>query len=170
MKLEKIIAISGRPGLYEVITQSRTSIIAVSLTDGKRISSSIHNQLSMLSEIQIYSLYGEVPLIEVFEKILTFENGQKARVKPKAAASDLEAYFFEVFSDYDEERVYPSDIKKIIQWYNILLDKKILTLPQAAETEAEEAVKSEVASETVTDTASEAASETESSEENPTVE
>ena len=140
MNLDKIIAISGRPGLYEMVTQTRNSIIAVSLVDGKRISTGISHQLSVLSEIQIYGLHGEVPLIEIMEKIFTHENGQATRVKPKAGASDLEAYFFDVFSDYDEERVYPSDIKKIIQWYNILLKKNLLVFSEAS---AEEPIEKE---------------------------
>ncbi|MDG1263943.1 MAG: DUF5606 domain-containing protein [Flavobacteriaceae bacterium] len=126
MNLDKIIAISGRPGLYEVQVQTRTGFIAHSLTDGKRITATLRDQVSLLSEINIYGLQAEVPLAEVFQKILTHENGTKCRVKPKAQPSDLEAYFFEVFQDYDEERVYPSDIKKMIKWYNILIDKKLL--------------------------------------------
>ena len=126
MNLDKIIAISGRPGLYEVQVQTRTGFIAHSLTDGKRITATLRDQVSLLSEINIYGLQAEVPLAEVFQKMLTHENGTKCKLKPKAQPSDLEAYFFEVFQDYDEERVYPSDIKKMIKWYNILIDKKLL--------------------------------------------
>ena len=160
MKLDKIISITGRPGLFEMITQTRTSIVAVSLVDGKRISSNISQQISVLSEIQIYGLHGEVPLHEIFDMILTYEKGQPTRVKAKAAATDLEAYFFEIFKDYDEDRVYPSDIKKMIQWYNILLGKKMLEFPK--KTEALEEVDSE------TKTNPTAASET--SEETPSEE
>lgn len=133
MELDKIIAINGRPGLYKMLTQTRTGVVAESLIDGKRVSTSINNRLSVLSEIQIYGLQGETPLSTVFEKMLKYEAGQPCRVKPKAAADALEAYFFEVFDDYDEDRVYPSDIKKIIQWYNILLAKKILTFTAPTE-------------------------------------
>ena len=137
MELDKIIAISGRPGLYEVQVQTRSGFIAHSLTDGKRISASLRDQVSMLSEINIYGLQKEVPLAEVFQKMYAHENGAKCTVKPKAPATDLEAYFFEVFQDYDEERVYPSDIKKIIQWYNILIDKGLLSA-EASEVQEEE--------------------------------
>ena len=65
-------------------------------------------------------------LIEVFEKIFRYESGKIARLIPKSGNKELEAYFFEVFEDYDEDRVYPSHIKKIIQWYNLLLEKGIL--------------------------------------------
>ena len=136
MELDKIISISGRPGLYEVEVQTRTGFIAHSLTDGKRITATLSDQVSLLSEINIYGLQAEVPLAEVFQKMLTHENGTKCKVKPKAKPSDLEAYFFEVFQDYDEERVYPSDIKKMIQWYNILIDKRLLK-PEASEVQEE---------------------------------
>jgi hypothetical protein len=136
MELDKIIAISGRPGLYEVEVQTRTGFIAHSLTDGKRITATLSDQVSLLSEINIYGLQAEVPLAKVFQKMLTHENGTKCKVKPKAQPSDLEAYFFEVFQDYDEERVYPSDIKKMIQWYNILIDKRLLK-PEASEVQEE---------------------------------
>lgn len=127
MELDKIIAISGRPGLFEVKVQTRTGFVAHSLVDGKRITASGRDQVSLLSEINIFGLQTEVPLGEVFQMIFKKEEGQKCSVKPKAPASDLEAYFFEVFQDYDEDRVYPSDIKKIIQWYNILIDNNLLT-------------------------------------------
>ncbi len=134
MELDKIIAISGRPGLFEVKVQTRTGFVAHSLVDGKRITASGRDQVSLLSEINIFGLQTEVPLGEVFQMIFKKEEGQKCSVKPKAPASDLEAYFFEVFQDYDEDRVYPSDIKKIIQWYNILIDNNLLT----ADSETEE--------------------------------
>ena len=114
MELDKIIAISGRPGLFEVQVQTRSGFIAHSLVDGKRISASLRDQVSLLSEINIYGLQAEVPLADVFQNILAHEKGALCSVKSKAPATDLEAYFFEVFQDYDEERVYPSIIKKII--------------------------------------------------------
>nr|AOE08503.1 conserved hypothetical protein [uncultured bacterium] len=123
MDLKKIVAISGRSGLFEIIAQTRGGIVAQSLVDGNRVSSRITQKLSVLGDIQIYSLQGEVPLITVFEKIFKYEKGAPSRIIPKASALELEAYFFEVFDAYDESRVYVSDIKKIIQWYNILLTK-----------------------------------------------
>ena len=136
MQLDKIISIAGRPGLFEVHTQTRTGVVATSLVDGKRINANARNQVSLLSEINIYGLEKEVPLQEVLTMIHTKEQGKPCGVKPKAPADELEAYFFDVFQDYDEERVYPSDIKKIIQWYNILAEKA----PQVFVTEtAEEA-------------------------------
>ena len=123
MQLDQIIAIGGRPGLYEIALQTRTGVVATSLVDGKRINASVRNQVSLLSEINIYGLDKEVPLREIFKRIFEKEEGKTCAVKPKAPADELEAFFFEVFQDYDEDRVYPSDIKKIIQWYNILVEK-----------------------------------------------
>lgn len=120
MSLEKVISISGKPGLYKLITQTRGGFVAESLIDNKRISVSIQNNVSVLSEIAIYTLTEEVPLRKVFEKIKEKENGQSASVKPKDSKDKLEEYFFEVLPDYDEDRVYASDIKKVIQWYNLL--------------------------------------------------
>lgn len=128
MQLDKILAISGRPGLYEMKAETRSGIVAISLVDGKRITSSINNQISILSEIQVYCIGKEIPLAEVLKKLLKKESGNIASIKPKAAAADLKAYFSDLVEHYDEDRVYSSDIKKIIQWYNILVTNKIIIL------------------------------------------
>ncbi|TLP80375.1 DUF5606 domain-containing protein [Maribacter sp. ACAM166] len=125
MGLEKILSVAGKPGLYTLITQTRTGFVAESLLDGKRITVSLRSSVSVLSEIAIYTLEEEVPLREVFQKIQSKENGGKTSISHKDEKIKLEEYFFEVLPDYDEDRVYVSDIKKIIQWYNILADNKI---------------------------------------------
>lgn len=125
MGLEKILSVAGKPGLYQLITQTRTGFVAESLLDGKRITVSLRSSVSVLSEIAIYTLEEEVPLREVFKKIQIKENNGKTAVSHKDEKIKLEAYFFEVLPNYDEDRVYVSDIKKIIQWYNILVDNKI---------------------------------------------
>ena len=125
MGLEKILSVAGKPGLYKLITQTRTGFVAESLLDGKRITVSLRSSVSVLSEIAIYTLEEEVPLREVFQKIQTKENGGKTTVGHKDEKIKLEEYFFEVLPNYDEDRVYVSDIKKIIQWYNILVANEI---------------------------------------------
>ena len=122
MTLDKILSISGKPGLYKLLTQTRSGFDGESLLDGKRLSVGIRNNVSVLSEIAIYTLEEEVPLREVFQKIKDKENGGKTSVSHKDDKLKLEEYFFEVLPNYDEDRVYPSDIKKIVQWYNILID------------------------------------------------
>ncbi|GAA3618773.1 DUF5606 family protein [Flavivirga jejuensis] len=120
MSLDKVLSIGGKPGLYKLITQTRAGFVAESLMDNKRISVSAQNNVSILSEIAIYTLTEEVPLKQVFENIKKKENGEQSSVKPKDSRDILEEYFFNVLPDYDEDRVYASDIKKVIQWYNLL--------------------------------------------------
>ena len=124
MELDKILAISKKPGLYKLITQSRGGFIAESLLDKKRISINISSNVSVLSEIAIYTLSEEIPIKTVFSKIFEKENGNLTSISPKASKDDLEAYFFSVLSDYDEDRVYASDIKKVLSWYNLLNEHK----------------------------------------------
>ena len=139
MELDKVLSIAKKPGLYKLIAQSRGGFIAESLLDQKRISVSITSNVSLLSEIAIYTLAEELPLKEVFLKVFEKENGGQASTSPKASKDDLEAYFFSVLPDYDEDRVYPSDIKKIISWYNLLQQHKLLDFKtEASSTEEEE--------------------------------
>ena len=126
MNLTKVLAISGKPGLYHLETQTRSGFLATSLADGKRISVGIRNNVSLLSEIAIYTFEKEVPLTEVFTNIKNFEEGKEARISPKSDGATLEEYFSQVLPNYDRDRVYASDIKKIIQWYNLLLAKGFL--------------------------------------------
>jgi len=126
MSLESILSISEKPGLYKLITQTRNGFIAESLIDGKRLSVNLRSNVSLLSEIAIYTLTEEVPLREVLKKIKTKENGNKTTISHKDTKDNLEEYFFSILQDYDEDRVYPSDIKKIIRWYNILQENKML--------------------------------------------
>ena len=130
--LDKIITISGKPGLFRMVAQTRTGVIATSLNDQKKIVTNLGQQINVLSEIRVIGLKDEIPLSDIFERMFRLEKGQPARIKPKASKDELESYFFEVFQDYDEDRVYGSDIKKIIQWYNLLLDSDelIFDLPQ----------------------------------------
>ena len=125
MGLEKILSVAGKPGLYKLITQTRTGFVAESLLDGKKISVGLRSNVSVLSEIAIYTLDEELPLREVFLKIQEKEDGKKTSVSHKDEKIKLEEYFFEVLPNYDEDRVYTSDIKKIIQWYNLLVDNDL---------------------------------------------
>lgn len=137
MGLEKILSISGKPGLYELKAQTRSGFVAESLIDGKKLSVGLKNNVSLLSEIAIYTLEEEVPLKEVFNKIKEKENGGKTQISHKDPKIKLEEYFFEVLPDYDEDRVYASDIKKIIQWYNLLHDKGITDFDTLEQDEAQ---------------------------------
>jgi len=143
MSLEKIISVAGKPGLYQVLTQTRTGVLAQSLIDGKKITVSARENVSLLSEIAIYTMTEEMPLGQVFQKIFDHLSGATA-LSHKSSKDELEAFFFEVLPEYDEDRVYASDIKKVVQWYNLLVDKGLtdFSLAQSQE-EAEEKAQEE---------------------------
>ncbi|XLS28023.1 DUF5606 domain-containing protein [Flavobacteriaceae bacterium M23B6Z8] len=138
MALDKILAISGKPGLYLLKTQTRTGFVAESLLDGKRVTIGLRHNVSILSEIAIYTLTKEVPLAEVFQKIKDKEDGKQASVSHKDSKDKLEEYFFEILPDYDEDRVYASDIKKVVQWYNLLQAKGMTDFELEASEEQDE--------------------------------
>lgn len=136
MTLEKVIAISGKPGLYQIISQSKSGVIVESLSDKKRFPvNSLHN-ISTLNDIAIYTYEAEVPLREVFLNIFQKEEGKKS-IDPKSSKNDLLNYFGEVLPGFDDERVYASNIKKVLSWYNSLIDADFDF--KSIETEAEEA-------------------------------
>tara|TARA_R110001632_G_scaffold87138_1_gene189529 strand:+ start:1646 stop:2065 length:420 start_codon:yes stop_codon:yes gene_type:complete len=137
MSLDKVLAISGKPGIYSLKTQTRSGFVAESLVDGKRLSVGIRHNVSVLSEIAIYTLSQELPLREVFQKIKDKENGE-ATISHKVAKDELEAFFFDLIPDYDEDRVYPSDIKKVVQWYNILHKNDMLDFSEPVEVAGDE--------------------------------
>jgi hypothetical protein len=124
MGLDKILAISGKPGLYELTAQSRGGFIVKSIPDGKKMAVNIRHNVSLLSEIAIYTYTEEVPLAEIFEKIKEKEDGGEA-IRHKSNKTELENYFAEILPDYDVDRVYASDMKKIFQWYNLLIKNGI---------------------------------------------
>ncbi len=120
----RIISISGKPGLYKLLTTTKSGIIAQSLIDNKRVMSPFTN-ISALDEIAVYTYDEEVPLWQVFQKIATKED-YKTSIDHKSAKNELEAYFREILPDYDEDKLYPSHMKKIVQWYNILQQSEVL--------------------------------------------
>lgn len=126
MSLEKILAISGKPGLYELKIQTRSGFLAESLVDGKKLNVGLHSNVSLLSEISVYTFDGELPLGQVFKSIAEKEDNKEA-ISHKEDKDKLEAYFAEVVPNYDVDRVYASDIKKIINWYNMLITKELIS-------------------------------------------
>ncbi len=145
MSLEKILSISGKPGLYELKAQTRAGFVAESLINGKKLAVNLRHDVSMLSEIAIYTVDDEMPLPVVFEKIYAKEEGKKS-ISHKSSKAELEAYFSEILPEYDADRVYGSDIKKVFQWYNLLIENGITSFTKSEETE-EEAVEETVAEE-----------------------
>ena len=129
MNLEEIINIAGKPGLYKVISKGKNSVIVESLTDGKRGPLYSNNQANMLEEIEIYTYNDTKPLSEIFDDIAKKENCKQS-ISHKSSKDDLTNYFREILTDYDEERVYISDIKKVFQWYNIMQTNGLIELPK----------------------------------------
>lgn len=125
MNLEKIVAISGKPGLYLLLTQTRTGFLAESMLDGKKLTVSLKANVSMLSEISVYTYEGEKPLSEIMSVIAQKHNFEQA-ISHKESNEVLLTYLREVMPDYDETRVYASDVKKILNWYNTLQAKGML--------------------------------------------
>ena len=123
--LSKILSVTGRPGLYKLISTGKNLNIVESLTDRKRLPVYVHEKVVALSDVSVYTNDGDTPLREVLKKIKEKEKGGKASVGTKASGSELFAYMNEVLPDYSRESVYVSDVKKIISWYNILMEKQI---------------------------------------------
>ena len=121
MGLEKIIAITGKPGLYKVLNQSKNGFVIESLTDGKRTTLIGNQNVSTLKDIAIYTYDEEFPLGLIFKSMFEKE-GRKTSIGNNAKDAELMAYFEEIVPNFDKERVYPSNVKKVIKWYNQLVD------------------------------------------------
>lgn len=136
--LKGIIAISGKPGLYKVIAQGNNNLIVESLIDKKRSPAHSSNKISALDEITMYTTGEEdKPLPEIIQAIFEKENGGNC-VDPKDEANHRE-YFKQILPDYDEERVYRSDIKKLFSWYTLLLSSgELARIAEEAKKAAEE--------------------------------
>ncbi|RZK10565.1 MAG: hypothetical protein EOO46_10275 [Flavobacterium sp.] len=141
MNLDKILAISGKPGLYALKVQTRSGFVAESLIDGKKITVGLRSNVSLLSEISIYTVSEEKPLVEVMRNIAIKEDNGPA-ISHKEDNATLAAYFAEILPDYDQDRVYPSDIKKVLNWYNMLHAKGLVSkeVPVKEEAPAQEEV------------------------------
>jgi hypothetical protein len=126
MNVEKILAISGKPGLYELKVQTRSGFVAESMLDGKKITVGMKSNVSLLSEISMYTYNEEKPLVDILRAIAIKEN-EGPTISHKEDHSKLISYFKEILPDYDEDRVYPSDIKKVLNWYNILQAKGMVS-------------------------------------------
>ena len=123
--LKEILSITGKPGLFKLVSQGKNMLIVESLVDGKRIPAYTKDKTVSLGDIAIFTETKEIPLGEVLEKVKTKENGAKAAIDPKSDNDELRKYMEEILPDYDKEKVYPSDIRKLIGWYNILIENNI---------------------------------------------
>ncbi|MBS2213760.1 DUF5606 domain-containing protein [Carboxylicivirga mesophila] len=135
--LKGILAISGQRGLFKLVSQAKNSIIVESLIDGKKMPAYATSRISALEDISIYTEDEDVKLFDVFKAIYEKENGGMA-ISPKSSSNELKNYFEEVLPLYDKDRVYVSDIKKVLGWYNLLMESELFD-PNAVEEEGEEA-------------------------------
>ena len=131
--LETILAISGKPGLFRLVSRGNRALIVETLDAQKKRTPAFEtDKIISLADIAMYTDEEEVPLRQVLKSIFTKEEGKKAGLDPKKASKDeLHAYMGEVLPNYDRDRVYPADIKKLIQWYNILVENGLTDFDEA---------------------------------------
>jgi len=132
MELKGILAISGKPGLFKMLSQGKNNIIVEGLDDNKRFPVYAAHQISALEEISIYTETEDVQLADVFKGIFDATGGKEA-ISHKSSKNQLEELFEKALPDYDRERVYISDIKKVIQWYNILFRNGMMVFDEETE-------------------------------------
>jgi hypothetical protein len=121
--LKGIVSISGQPGLFKLVAETKNNIIVESLVTGKRIPAYSTSKISSLSDISIFTESGEISLSDLLKKM----KERETIVSDKASSNEIKAFFEEVLPDYDKGRVYVSHMKKIIQWFELLSEKKLLT-------------------------------------------
>lgn len=120
--LKNILSISGKPGLFKLVSRGKNMLIVESLSTGKRMPAYAHDKVLSLADIAMFTTEGETPLNDVLKAVKAKENGAVASVSTKATADELRAWFGDVLPNFDRDRVYPSDIKKLISWYNLLTE------------------------------------------------
>jgi len=130
--LKDILSIGGYSGLYKFVSQGRNGIIVESLDTKQRMNAHATSKISALEDIAIFTYEEDIPLKDVFKKISDKENGQES-INHKSSANELKSYMSEVLPEYDEDKVYVSDIKKLISWYNILQKYNLLDFSKEEE-------------------------------------
>lgn len=137
--LKNILIITGRPGLYKVVAQSGKGVIIVeSLADKKRFPSFAHEKAVALSDIAMFTEDGEKPLREILELVKAKESGRAASVDPKASGAELFAWFGGILPDFDRDQVHPGDVKKLVQWYNLLISSGITEFAEKNDEKADD--------------------------------
>jgi hypothetical protein len=136
--IKGILAISGQSGLFKMLSEAKNSIIVESLETQKKMPVYSTSKVSSLEDIAIFTEKGDMPLKEVFKAIYEKENGGEA-ISHKSSANELKSYFEKIVPDFDKDRVYVSDIKKVLLWYNLLREKEMLDFSEEEKPEAEDA-------------------------------
>ncbi len=123
--IRKILSIAGKPGLFRLVSQGKNMLIVEALLTGKRSPVYPHDKVISLADISIYTTEGDQPLAEVLEKLSAKAEGKPVDVKGFGSDAAIREYFREVLPEFDDDRVYTTDIKKLMSWYNILLSAGI---------------------------------------------
>lgn len=134
MDLSKILSISGKPGLFKLVSQTKNGALIESLIDGKRQPAFAKEKISSLEDISIFTTDEDLPLAKVFQEIYKKEDGKDC-INAKLDNKQLVAYMREVLPNFDEERVYTSDMKKLFTWYNILNKNGLIDLNEKEESQ-----------------------------------
>ena len=132
MDLTKILSVAGKPGLHKHVAQSKNGVIIESLTDQSRTKAFMSQQVNSLQDIAIFTTGEDISLTDVFQAIYKEEDGGKC-ISHKSSSKEITTYFEKVLPEYDKERVYISNIKRVLQWYNILQDNKLIDLEKPEE-------------------------------------
>lgn len=139
--IRRILSISGKPGLYRLVSQGKNMLIVESLADKRRQPIYANDKVVSLGDISIYTTEGDKPLSEVFESVKAKADGKAVDIKAFSNDQAIRDYFREILPDFDDDRVYTSDIKKLLTWYNTLIAKGITEFVEKAteENKSEEA-------------------------------
>lgn len=156
--LKGILSISGQPGLYKMVAEAKNKIIVESLVTGKRMPASASAKISSLEDIAVYTHSGDVPLREILKRIYDHENGEPG-LDPKATNPEVKKYFEAIVPDYDQERVYVSDIRKVLLWYNLLQQKEMLDFTEEPEEEVTDGAPDKISVQTKAEAKAEAPEE-----------
>ena len=146
MDLSKILSISGKSGLFKVVSQAKNAVIVESLIDNRRFPAFGHEKISSLEEISVFTTGEDMPLKDVF-KIFFEKLGDQPALDPKSDNKVLKQFFLDMIPEFDQDRVYVSDIKKIVSWYNQLLAHKLLDFTEKEEEKPEEPIAEQKAAE-----------------------
>lgn len=133
--LREILAITGKPGLFKIVSHSGKTLIVEELSSGKRLPVSPRERVVALGDIAMYTESEDKPLGEILDTIYAKESGKKLNVKEIISGDGLKAKFEEYIPDFDKERVHDSDVKKLFTWYNLLVDNGFTKFTEEEKTE-----------------------------------
>ena len=134
--LKNILAITGKPGLYRLVNRGTNMLIVESLLDGKRMPTYARDKIISLADVSMYTTGDDIELWKVLEAACKKEDGKPCAIDAKKADNKVVlAWFDEVLPDWDRDRVYPTDVRKLISWYNILINAGITTFKPEEENE-----------------------------------